>query len=191
MKRLIIIVFLFFVSSSVTGQILQRKLQVVSVITQQTFYLNGGIRSQFGGQSRAIFQINLPQNAIAWYYTLSTQPGQSNNSQSLNLASQLSQLITGSNLLSTLATEIVTPQGSGACDTYLFQNEQNAIAFQDKVDLRRGIFYYIITGSRTNFLNGTVEIPGTGQNLYFLGFKNPSETQGITVTFDVAAIVEE
>lgn len=191
MKYLYTLLSSLLVIFSVSAQTPQRNLKAVPVITQQTFYLNGGIRSQFGGQSRTIYQINLPVNTMAWFYTLTTQPEQSNNSLPLNLVSQLSQLLTGSNLLSSLATEIVTPQGSGACDTYLFQNEQNALAFRDKVDLRGGIFYSIMTGSRTNFLNGTVEIPGTGQMVYFLGFKNPSGTQGIKVTFDVAAIVEE
>ncbi|MGH2645617.1 MAG: hypothetical protein ACRDE2_16825, partial [Chitinophagaceae bacterium] len=60
-----------------------------------------------------------------------------------------------------------------------------------KVDLHGGRFYSFTTGSRTNFLNGTVEIMGTGQMIYFLGFRNPSETQGITVSFEVAAIVKK
>jgi tetratricopeptide (TPR) repeat protein len=67
----------------------------------------------------------------------------------------------------------------------------NADAFSEKVDNWGGTYYYKVTGSRENFKNGTVQIKDILTGNWCLGFKNPSSTEGISITFEVVAIVEE
>ncbi len=70
-------------------------------------------------------------------------------------------------------------------------DRRNADAFLEKVDNWGGSYNYIPSGSRENFKNGTVQIRDITSGNWCLGFKNPSSTVGISITFEVVAIVEE
>jgi len=47
-----------------TAQPPKKIRKVVPLLTQQTFYLNGGMRATFGGKSRTTYQGNLPKNPV-------------------------------------------------------------------------------------------------------------------------------
>jgi len=185
-KYLLIVLLIFFFESF--GQTVSKVRKVVSVMPQQTFYLNGGGRAIFGGKSRTYFQITLPKNTVSWYYTFTTKEG--TKSTALNLVPQLARYFDPSGLTSLSLSAILSPTGSSSCDIYLM-DRKNADAFLEKVDNWGGSFSYTISGSRQNFKNGTVEINDKVNGICYLGFKNPSGSTGINITFEVAAIVEE
>lgn len=190
MKQLLVFLSLFFSTQTLFGQTIQKIRKVVQIMPEQTFYLNGGMRATFGGKSRTYYKIDLPKNTVEWYYTFSTSEGQSTSPTSLNLVPQLTRLIDPSGTTALLASAIMSPTGSNACDIYLM-NRKNADAFLEKVDNLGGKYYYTISGSRENFRNGTVQIRDAVNGTCYLGFKNPSASTGITIAFEVAAIVEE
>jgi hypothetical protein len=185
MKKALVLLLLLTISSLTFSQQPSRK--IVQVVSQQNFFLNGGVRSTFGGKSRTYFEIQLPPNTIEWYYILTTYP--SENSTSLNLIPQLTKLF-ASGGTSILASAILSPTGSNSCDVYLM-DRNNADAFMQKADNNGGTFYHILSAKRENFRNGTVQVRDIKQGKWYLGFKNPSEMQGIAVSFEVAAIVED
>lgn len=187
-QALLILTFLSLTANSI-GQSIQKERKVVQVMTPQTFYLNGGTRATFGGKSRTWFNIQLPPNTVEWYYSFSTSKGENSN-VSIELVSQLANLIDPTGLTAIASSSILTPTGAGVCDIYLM-NRQNADAFIEKVDNLGGSFSYMVTGSRQNYKNGTVQINDILNGNWCLGFKNPSASEGIAITFEVAAIVEE
>lgn len=183
--------FLFILCTQfVSAQTIEKTRKIVPLMSQQTFYLNGGMRSAFGGKSRTYYKIDLPPNTISWYYVLTTAEGQQPSNKALNLIPQLARAFDSTGLTSVVLTSIMTPTGVAACDTYLM-NRANADAFLEKADLVGGNFYSTISGSRANFRNGIVEIKDAVRGTYYLGFKNPSPNTGVAITFEAAAIVEE
>ncbi len=190
MKKFAILIGLIASVTLCFGQITQKVRKVVQVMPQQSFYLNGGLRATFGGKSRTYYKIDLPKNTIEWYYTFTTQEGNVTNSAALNLVPQLTRLFDPSGATALAASAIIAPTGSNSCDIYLM-DRQNADAFVAKVDNTGGGFTYTISGSRENFRNGTIQIRDVVKGSYFLGFKNPSTSTGISVAFEVAAVVEE
>jgi tetratricopeptide (TPR) repeat protein len=190
MKHLL---FLFLLASAILGhsQSVKKVRKVVQVLPQQTFYLNGGMRASFGGKSRVYYQVDLPKNTVEWYYIFSTQEGQSTSSASLNLVPQLTRLVDPTGITAVVASAIMCPTGSNSCDIIFMRDRQNAQAFENKVDQNGGTYYYQKSPSRENYRNGTVQISDLVTGTYYLGFRNPSASTGISVTFEVAAIVEE
>lgn len=165
--------------------------KVVEVMPQQTFYLNGGARSMFGGVSRQVFTIDIPKNTVEWYYSYTTTEGTAPSSASIKLASQLTRLIDPTGLTAIATSAILCPTGSNSCDGFLIGDHQNAQAFINKDDNLGGSFRYYAASSRANFRDGTIQVQGLNNGRYYLGFKNPSASTGVTVAFEVAAIVEE
>lgn len=190
MKQTLVALFALIITQTVYGQSIQKIRKIVQVMPQQTFFLNGGMRATFGGKSRVYYQIDLPKNTVEWYYIFSTSDEQSPNTKSLNLVPQLASLVDPSGGAGIILSAIMCPTGSKSCDIYLM-NRDNASAFMNKVDNSGGKFYYSISGSRQNYRNGTIQIRDAIYGTYYLGFKNPSVSTGIAVTFEVAALVEE
>ena len=184
MKQILGILFLVLLTAATNGQTLQKERKVVQVLTPQTFYLNGGTRATFGGKSRTLFDIQLPANTVEWYYSLTTTKNE-NSTSPIGLLSQLTTLYDPTGMTAIATNSILTPSGAGACDIYLM-DRKNAIVFNAK-----DYFFYQRIGSRENFKNGTVQIKDILTGNWCLGFKNPSATEGISITFEVVAIVEE
>ncbi len=189
MKQIFTILFLTVLTISVNGQTVQKERKVVQVMTPQTFYLNGGTRATFGGKSRTWFNIPLPKNTVEWYYSFTTTKNE-NSSSTIGLLSQLTRLYDPTGMTGIATNAILTPSGAGVCDIYLM-DRANCDKFMDKVDNWGGSYSYIVSGSRENYKNGTVQIKDILSGNWCLGFKNPSATEGISITFEVVAIVEE
>lgn len=189
MKQILTILFLALLTVSVSGQEIRKERKAVQVMTPQTFYLNGGNRAMFGGKSRTWLNISLPKNTVEWYYSFTTTKNE-NSSATIGLLSQLTRLYDPTGMTATAADAILTPTGAGVCDIYLM-DRNNADAFLNKVDNWGGSYNYQVSGSRLNFKNGTVQVRDITSGSWCLGFKNPSATQGISITFEVVAIVEE
>ena len=175
----------FILLSAQTGTIKTRK--VVPLYTQQDFFLNGGLRGNLGGKSRATYQVTLPPGTVEWYYTVTTAAGTPN--QSLNLLPQLTKLMDPTGVTSILASTILAPSGANAIDCLLMptQYENAFMQMSDIASVPR-----FPPDSRLNFRSGTIQVrdiiqPGS----YSIGFRNPSVSTGIGVSFEAAAIVEE
>jgi len=191
MKKVIsILTILFFLKiSSSIAQNYNTILTVEPVMTAQSFYLNGGNRATFGGVSRTYYKVDLPENTVEWYYSVSTSPNEG-SSESLNLTSQLTKLVDPTGLSTLAVSAIMTPTGSGVIDIYLC-DRTNIDKFIEKVDNWGGSYSYIISGSRINFKQGTIQVKDILSGSWYLGFKNPSATTGINITIEVTAIVKE
>lgn len=189
MKKLYtLLLFLFFIGT-VPAQTLVRERKTVQVLTPQTFYLNGGNRAAMGGKSRVWYNVQLPANTVEWYYAFTTTKGQ-DPTASIQLMAQLTKLVDPSGLTAIATNAILTPSGAAVCDLYLM-DRPNADKFMEKVDNWGGSYTYLINGSRLNYKEGTVQVKDAVSGSYCLGFKNPSAVQGISITFEVVAIVEE
>ena len=189
MKQIFTILFLTVLTISVNGQTVQKERKVVQVMTPQTFYLNGGTKATFGGKSRTWFNIPLPKNTVEWYYSFATTKNE-NSSSTIGLLSQLTRLYDPTGMTAIATNAILTPSGAGVCDIYLM-DRANSDKFTDKVDNWGGTYSYKVNGSRENYKNGTVQIKDILSGNWCLGFKNPSATEGISITFEVVAIIEE
>jgi hypothetical protein len=161
------------------------RYKVVRLTTKQDFYLNGGVRSNFGGKSRTVYQIDLPANTVKWYYAVSTHVQNQNANQEIKLFEQITRLFDPSGITAIALGVIATPTGSNDCDIYLI-DRNNLNAFYQKQP-----FTYTIDGSRENFRNGVVMVNEPVSGTYFLGFRNPSEVSGIGIYFEAVAIVKE
>jgi tetratricopeptide (TPR) repeat protein len=189
MKQIFTILFLIVLTISVNGQTVQKERKVVQVMTPQTFYLNGGTKATFGGKSRTWLNIPLPKNTVEWYYSFTTTKNE-NSSSTIGLLSQLTRLYDPTGMTAIATNAILTPSGAGVCDIYLM-DRANSDKFMDKVDNWGGSYLYKVNGSRENYKNGTVQIKDILSGNWCLGFKNPSATEGISITFEVVAIIEE
>jgi len=189
MKTIVAIVAFIFSVNGIFAQEIHRIRKVVPIMGQQTIYLNGGVRADLGGKSREFVKVDLPPGTVEWYYIFTTQPERAQDNGPLNLVPQLTRLLDPSGGLSILASAVLAPTGSNSCDIYLM-DRQNADAFFQKVDRNGGRFTHFISGSRENYKNGTVQINDIKAGTWYLGFRNPSAVSGITITFEVAAIVE-
>lgn len=165
-------------------------LKTYQIIEERNIALNGGIRSQFGGKSRTYIKIDLPPGTKEWYYSFSTRPGTS-GTENLNLALQLSTLVTGGLASSAINTAgIKIPSGSASIDVYLLSS-QWVNSFLEKADTK-GVSIPIITeGSVQNTRQAAVKIDDVKEGTWYLALKNPSETDGINIFIEVVAIVEE
>ena len=189
MKQLYTLLLLLFFFGTSQAQTIVRERKTVQVYSPQTFYLNGGNRATFGGKSRVWYNIQLPENTVEWYYSFTTTKGQ-DPTESIQLMSQLTRMVDPTGFSAIATNAILTPSGAAVCDLYLM-DRPNADKFLEKVDNWGGSYNYLVNGSRLNYKEGTVQVKDAVSGSYCLGFKNPSAVQGITITFEVVAIVEE
>ncbi len=137
-----------------------------------------------------IYEVDLPPNTVEWYYAVTTFPQKHNNSVNVSLLEQITKLINPSGVLGIAVDLITTPTGANDCDVYLLDPANQNIFFR-KWDVSKHIpFQSIIAGSRENFRNGAVQVKNPTQGTYFMGFRNPSETEGIGIVFEAVAIVK-
>lgn len=189
MKKIVTLLLIVSLSFQVNAQEVQKERKTIQVMPPQTFYLNGGNRAAFGGKSRAIYNISLPPNTVEWYYSFTAVEGKKATT-GIGLLAQLTKYYDPTGITATAVHLILTPSGTGMCDIFLM-DKPNSINFINKVDKWNGSYGYFESGSRNNYQNGIVQIKDILAGNWYLGFKNPSATQGISITFEVVAIIEE
>lgn len=187
MKKNLFVLLCCFTGMSLYGQDMPVSSKTVALYDEQTFYLNGGVRTFAGGQSRVTYKIELPPNTVEWYYSITVERNESKNMGTLNLLAQLTRLVDQTGTGAIVVSSLLTPTGSGVCDAFLLAGNSvpNFMAKRE--------FNYDFDNSRTNYKNGTIKIimkPGYINNFY-IGFRNPSSTEGITVRFSAVALVAE
>lgn len=186
-KKHLLLYFLLFISF--LGYTQDYQTEAVQLIEPRSIYLNGGIRASLGGKSRTYIKVDLPQNTVKWYYSFSTERGES-GTQNLNLAIQLTSMMAAGSAGSTAVnlSGIEVPAGSASVDVYLCDRE-NIDAFINKVDNDGGTFYYTMEGTTKNTRQAIIEVDDVTSGTVYLGLKNPSASDGVNISIDVVAIV--
>lgn len=189
MKKFTLFLIAVAFSISMFGQSYNNKA-VVQVLEPQTFYLNGQIKATISGKNQTDYIIKLPKNTKQWYYSFSTSKEETPQlaTNATNLLSQIAKFIANPALQgAAIASQIMTSVGTGVCDIYLI-NEENITNFRNKKP-----FQSEKIGSRENYKDGSVMIPVNkkdNSDLY-LCFRNPSQRNGVWITFEAVAIIEE
>lgn len=154
------------------------------LVDSRDIYLNGGMRSQFGGKSRTYIKVDLPPNTVRWYYSFTTTQGQSGTGN-LNLAVQLAGMLADpSGMTSTTVSAIKVPEGVATADFYLI-DQNNLQPFLNKVEYR-----YYPEGMVENTKQAVVKIDDIKTGSWYLGIKNPSSMNGININLEIVAITE-
>lgn len=157
--------------------------QLQQVHQTQNFYLNNSSRAMFGtGDNRTYLAVDLPAKTVEWYFSFSAT--QSESTESLDLYSQLINVLDPSGLSSSVLESIAVPDGNIQCNIYL-ANEANAMNFDQHLK-----FTYIPAGSRMNYTDGTVRIHTNTVGRYYLCFENPHSWKGLNIAVEVVALVD-
>ena len=188
MKKLLLL-FLILMSISVKSQIKSTNLKTVNIIPPRDFYLNSTLRTDLlGGRRTHFVRVQLPPNTIEWYYAFSVRATE-NDRAFLNITNQLTNIIDRTGLASVALGALYTPPGSYACNSYLLAGLNSAQNFANGNNNWKHYQTYQLTSTR-NGVNSVKEsqfLSGT----WYIGFQNSLDTQGINVTVEVVAIVEE
>ncbi|OFX61462.1 MAG: hypothetical protein A2046_00075 [Bacteroidetes bacterium GWA2_30_7] len=160
--------------------------KTVTIVEQTTKSLNGGTRSYLGGVSRIPIRVDLPANTVSWYYSFSTSPA-GGGTQMLNLAVQIGASIYAGPLGAAATKNLKVPSGSGSLDVWVIPTDcrDNFVAKNDD----KLSWYQDISCINTKQSVQLVSAPLSGS--YYLGLRNPSSLEGIDVTIEVVAVVEE
>lgn len=113
------------------GQQTTTRREVVTLLHEQSVYLNSTSNGFAGGNSRLDYKIDLPPNTVEWYYMYSTTPTEGMN-QSLGLVSQLTRLVDPSGLTALTINQLATPSGSGGVIDAFVMNYNARAAFYEK-----------------------------------------------------------
>jgi len=137
-----------------------------------------------------LIPIDLPVNTVEWYYAYTVARSENTETASINLLAQLTKILDPTGVSAVVTGVLLTPTGSGVCDIYLL-DQNSAPKFKDKVDNFGGSFNYVYSGTRENAKNNTVQIKDVRTGRWFLGLKNPSLSEGINLTIEAVAVIEE
>ena len=190
MKNICLISLLLCLCLEATeAQIIVKERRAVQVLPPQTFYLNSTARASFGGKSKMGVNFVLPPGTVEWYFSFTTARGEKPRT-SVELFSQLTKLIDPTGMTAIATNAIFTLPGAGACDI-LVMDKANAEIFLDKNTSSYGSFDYDLASARENFQNGTVKLDNITKGEWTIGIRNRNTTEGVTVSIEVVAIVEE
>jgi|TARA_R110002012_G_scaffold321121_3_gene547641 hypothetical protein len=165
------------------------KTETKKLIENRSIYLNGGLNANFGGKSRTVLKIDLPPNTVEWYYSFSTTKGES-GTQNLNLAIQLAALMADSSgLTSGILSSIKVPEGVASADIYLL-DKTNMAKFIAKEDFDGEQISYAMEGTVESTKQAVVRINDITSGTVYLGLKNPSTMNSVTINIEVVAITE-
>lgn len=190
MKQLLLILIILIPGKLLlNAQVVHKERKVVQVLPPQTFFLNSWTGGTISGRSTTTYNISLPKNTVEWYYSFTTTREEKPKA-GIGLLSQLSKLYDPLGLSKVATSAVLTPSGAGVCDIFLMDKD-NCKKFNKRLNQLRGSYDYIENNSRENFSSGTVHVTDKTSGNWCLGFKNPSATEGTSITFEVVAIVEE
>lgn len=183
MKKIsqLIIPTLLLVSNYVFSQTYTTKTLVTT-----TKYLCSLSKSYLGGTSRIPILVELPPNTVEWYYSFSTSEGESGTAM-LNLGIQLYAASQLGPLGASAAKQIEVPKGSNAIDVLLISVESKKDFELEKDDKVLGYEAYCSLKASQAVMPINKLLTGS----YYLGLKNTNNLNGINVTVEVVAIVEE
>jgi hypothetical protein len=194
MKNLIILIFVFNLINAFGQKFKEVPIQVLS---PQFSYLNsegGKILSLGIKQSTLVFDIDLPENTIRWFYifTASRSAEDIEKAQgNIKLFAQLTRVIDQTGTTAKALPYLLPPPGSDYCNAYVLASKSDADKFNKEFNLKA--FYYNSKSSRENFKSGSVDVdePQYIRGRQYLGIHNQSTAYGLNVAIEVVAIVKE
>jgi tetratricopeptide (TPR) repeat protein len=191
--KLTIIAMIFIICSSASAQVYSTKYKATTIMQQEQFYLNGG--SRIGGKPRTTIKIDLPENTVKWYYSFhSIANDEKLKMENQGLVTQLTKIAANPKfeISKVIIGSILTPTGSGVIDIYLsnYEGSQNFMKKSFGSYDYKDIGNYA-EGSRQNIKQGVIDIDDIKTGSVYLCFRNPSGSQGVNVSLEVVAIVEE
>ncbi len=149
---------------------------------KRDFYLNSITRATYlEGNTRAFYGFAMPENTIKWFYSFTTQKGESGLAN-LNLAAQLASIAVDPTLGTTGSLNV--PDGVAKVNVYAMQAWQSSL-FQEG-----GTFMYSNAGSSLGSPQGVIELNDRIANNVVIGVENTSQTEGVHVFVEAVAIVE-
>ena len=195
MKKILFVCLLSAFWMSGFSQSYRTVSKAVSILPEQTFYLNSYTR--VGGKSRNAIKIEIPKDAIQWSYVFTTSPVERKGTDNLNLLSQAAQFV-GSKLLgaswiglaANAGYQIIKPSGAGVVDVYVADAKGREQFFAESWNMHS---YEkpekIYEGTRENAKDGTIISNDVSQRSLYLCFKNPSLAEGTYITVEAIAII--
>lgn len=195
MKKILLFSLLIISVENSFAQSYRTVSKAVSVLPEQTFYLNSYTR--VGGKARNAVKIDIPKEAVQWSYVFTTSQVERNGTDNLKLLKQATEFVGGKLLGSTwigLAAnagyQIIKPSGAGVVDVYVTDAKGREQFFAESWNL----YSYekpekTYEGTRENAKDGTVVSNDVNQKTLYLCFKNPSLSEGIYITVEAIAII--
>src|SRR5690606_14301046 len=117
-NRLLCFLMLICPLIAVNPRPIQKPRYRLELMAYQTFYLHGGYGATCGGTARVWYNIQLPENAVEWYYSFTTTKGQ-DPTASIQLMSQSTRMVDPTGFSAIATNAILTPSGAAVCDRYL------------------------------------------------------------------------
>jgi len=164
--------------------------EAVTIQSPMDLYVNSA--TYFGqGKTRLYQQVTLPENTVEWYYTFGASRNKADieaTKSRMKLFSELAGLLDQSGIVSLGINALSQPPGADYCDVYLIKPE-HLQAFRNKQD---NLWSAIPEGTKENIKSGVVRIKNCCKtNTFFLGFKNPALKDGVSILYEIVAIVEK
>jgi|SaaInlV_120m_DNA_3_1039746.scaffolds.fasta_scaffold21494_1 hypothetical protein len=181
MRTLAFTIFLFCAVTSHAQEFEYDAQYDTIALGTRDYYLNSQLRSDLlEGTNRSLFSFDLPENTIKWYYSFTTQEGES-GSANLGLVTKL----VGMAIDPTLGIQgISVPKGVANINAYVLG------AWSTGAFLNGERFNYETDFSSLSSPQGIVEVTGTNAKQASIGFTNPSQTNGVHVFVEAVAITE-
>ena len=166
----------------------QASYEVIKLPIQKLFLNSTSNAYWKGGNSKSIIPVILPEGTVEWYYEFSSSRNEESvkaNSQSFQLASELTSLIDASGLLSISVGMFSTPPGEDICDIYLIENSSYNQFLNDQQ------FRHYPIGTRQNFKSGVVQIKDLSLKNPMIAVQNNDLSYGINVNIQIVAVVSK
>lgn len=195
MKKSSLIALILLFASVGFAQSYRAVSKAVSILPEQTFYLNSYTR--VGGKSRNAIKIEIPKDAIQWSYVFTTSPVERKGTDNLNLLSQAAEFVGGRllgatwiGLAANAGYQIIKPSGAGVVDVYVTDAKGREQFFAESWNM----YSYekpekTYEGTRENAKDGTIISNDISQRSLYLCFKNPSLAEGTYITVEAIAII--
>lgn len=195
MNRVLSLLFILICWTNIFSQSYRTVSQAVSILPEQTFYLNSYTR--IGGKSRNAIKIEIPKDAIQWSYMFTTSKVERGGSDNLNLLAQAAEFVGGKllgatwiGLAANAGYEIIKPSGAGVVDVFVTDAKGREQFFAESWNM----YSYekpekTFDGTRENAKDGTIISNDVSQKTLYLCFKNPSLAEGIYITLEAIAVI--
>lgn len=136
--------------------------------------------------NRTFLPVQLPANTKRWFYCVSANVTQTQNT--FSLATELTRLVNprDGSIADSFST-LEAPAGNTDCNVYFIQDNENLDIFSDK----SGSFTYYTDATRKNINSGIVDVDMEAREgaSWFLGIENPDPDDDIYITVEVCALV--
>jgi hypothetical protein len=163
--------------------------EIISIIENETYELNGGLRSQFGGRSRIALPINIPSNASTIVYTIQAYRKGESVSKNLNFAMALGTYVnTGSMTIASAVSKVEIPSGTTTADAILLGDRNDKDQFLAKNDNNWRSYHDANRLACVECKSSISFNPYNKPQIIFLGLRNPSSLDPITIVVNVVAI---